>query len=415
MKRKIIHALALALGLLCALTACAETLEEVRAELGNCSIDDYADSVYTRFEWEEPEPFQVTDRSVPGAGMTVWDILWEYPGTEWYDTFCGRWFPSRGLVADAWFDLDADGKQEWIALVARPSEEPEEDPGRYADLWLCVYEVSGEEARLAAEQIISEGWDCTSNFTRVSLSRLNDGTPVVIAQDSFGVDGYYMLLWEFSYDGGALAIRGGLANYPWEVGGAMILLGSGTSLQAVDRCRQGIWADEVEPDAILPRGSDPEAPVSANILDFLEYSDEEFRSTFLHHVSALEVSVGYDGEWRDDRYVYEAVHNSERELMLLRASSFERSDDGRRIFRIERRLSENSAFAVATGDCNLRAEPNLNAPGLGVIPKGARAKHLGEESVDERGVAWYRVRYEGLEGWASSKYLRLCESERSGG
>ncbi len=408
MKRKIILALALALGLFCMLSACAETLEEIRAQLGSCSIEDYADSLYTRFEWEEAEPFQVTDRSASDSEMTVWDILWEYPGTDWYDTFGGRWFPSRGLVADAWFDLDADGDQEWIALVARPSEEPEEDPGRYADLWLCVYEISEEDTRLAAEQIISESWDWYSNFTRVSLSRLNDGTPVVITQDSFGVDGHYMLLWEFSYDGSALAIRGGLANDPWEVGGAMMLLGSGTSLRAVDRCRHGgIRADDVENGAILPIYSDQDAPIPANILDFLEYSDAEFQSTLLHHADALEVFIDYDGEWRDDRYVYEAVHNSGRELLLLRASSFERSDDGRCIFRIERRLSENSELAAATGDCHLRVGPWLDATSIGVIPKGARVEYLGEQSVDKSDVAWYRVRYDILEGWASSKYIQL--------
>ena len=44
---------------------------------------------------------------------------------------------------------------------------------------------------------------------------------------------------------------------------------------------------------------------------------------------------------------------------------------------------------------------------VGVIPAGASMEYLDESQADERGVLWYYVDYDGMIGWASSKYIEL--------
>lgn len=61
----------------------------------------------------------------------------------------------------------------------------------------------------------------------------------------------------------------------------------------------------------------------------------------------------------------------------------------------------------ASGDSNIRKSPSLGSAALGTLPKGSSAEYLGDTSYDNRGVAWYRVRYRGVTGWVSSRYTRL--------
>lgn len=66
-----------------------------------------------------------------------------------------------------------------------------------------------------------------------------------------------------------------------------------------------------------------------------------------------------------------------------------------------------TAYAYTTGDVNMRSGPSLNDGSVGIVPGGSEVEYLGEESVDDRGVTWYRIRYSGMEGWGSSKYVKL--------
>ena len=43
----------------------------------------------------------------------------------------------------------------------------------------------------------------------------------------------------------------------------------------------------------------------------------------------------------------------------------------------------------------------------GTMHTGETAKYLGETKKDERGVAWYKVSFNGKTGWVSSKYGKL--------
>ena len=65
-----------------------------------------------------------------------------------------------------------------------------------------------------------------------------------------------------------------------------------------------------------------------------------------------------------------------------------------------------SAEVKATGDLWMRDEPNLNGAEITIVNTGKTLEYLGEASVDERGVTWYKVRFGGREGWVSSKYSK---------
>lgn len=64
---------------------------------------------------------------------------------------------------------------------------------------------------------------------------------------------------------------------------------------------------------------------------------------------------------------------------------------------------------VAGGDCNMRDDSNLNGDILAVLKEGAVAAYLGNTATDDRGVDWYFVSYNGLEGWVSSKYADFAD------
>ena len=70
--------------------------------------------------------------------------------------------------------------------------------------------------------------------------------------------------------------------------------------------------------------------------------------------------------------------------------------------------SGGSVVRGVNGDSYLRTGPGLGYDRTGkVLHRGESATYLGSTSVDSRGVAWYKVRFDGREGWVSSRYTRL--------
>ena len=60
--------------------------------------------------------------------------------------------------------------------------------------------------------------------------------------------------------------------------------------------------------------------------------------------------------------------------------------------------------AQATGTLNIRSKPNTASKVLGVIPKGAIVTLTGGANN-----GWYPITYNGINGWASGKYLKSTE------
>jgi len=65
---------------------------------------------------------------------------------------------------------------------------------------------------------------------------------------------------------------------------------------------------------------------------------------------------------------------------------------------------------AAIGDVNVRSGPGLAHPILSTMRSGEIAVYLGSASVDERGVTWYSVEFDGASGWVSSVYAELSGS-----
>ena len=61
------------------------------------------------------------------------------------------------------------------------------------------------------------------------------------------------------------------------------------------------------------------------------------------------------------------------------------------------------------GQSFIRKNPNLNGKKLAIMYESEYAEYMGKTSVDDRGVAWYKVDFDGVIGWVSSKYTSLNE------
>ena len=72
--------------------------------------------------------------------------------------------------------------------------------------------------------------------------------------------------------------------------------------------------------------------------------------------------------------------------------------------------SSASGKVTTTGKVNLRNGAGLDYSSLGTVPNGTTLSYT-KTSVDDRGVTWYRVSYNGKQGWISSVYT----SSGSGG
>lgn len=68
-----------------------------------------------------------------------------------------------------------------------------------------------------------------------------------------------------------------------------------------------------------------------------------------------------------------------------------------------------------TGNVWLRSGPGLDYEEVSILSSGKTFDYLGESSVDERGVAWYKIAAGDKTGWVSSRYSELIgESAEAG-
>lgn len=65
------------------------------------------------------------------------------------------------------------------------------------------------------------------------------------------------------------------------------------------------------------------------------------------------------------------------------------------------------------GSVNIRAKANKGSSSKGTMPMGSYGTFLGKAAKDSRGVVWYKVKYDGVTGWVSSKYTKVSDSTGS--
>lgn len=78
-------------------------------------------------------------------------------------------------------------------------------------------------------------------------------------------------------------------------------------------------------------------------------------------------------------------------------------------------IAETQYVSATDGDSNIRSGPGLDYSTIGSMAKGSGAPYLNESSIDDRGVAWYKIDYNGKTGWVSSRYTTLRSGTWSGG
>ena len=58
------------------------------------------------------------------------------------------------------------------------------------------------------------------------------------------------------------------------------------------------------------------------------------------------------------------------------------------------------------GKSHVRTGPGRDYKSIGILHRGEDAKYLGKTATDERGVVWYKIRWNGRDAWVSSMYTR---------
>ena len=66
-----------------------------------------------------------------------------------------------------------------------------------------------------------------------------------------------------------------------------------------------------------------------------------------------------------------------------------------------------SKVVAADGDSWIRSKPNKDSKKLSMLPSGKKATYCQQSQKDGRGVRWYKVTYQGVTGWVSSKFTKL--------
>ena len=71
--------------------------------------------------------------------------------------------------------------------------------------------------------------------------------------------------------------------------------------------------------------------------------------------------------------------------------------------------SSSWSFGTATTTANawLREGPGLSYDKITEIFEGSSGSYLGNTSVDDRGVTWYKVEFSGKTGWMSSRFVKI--------
>ncbi|MGN0185909.1 MAG: SH3 domain-containing protein [Aristaeellaceae bacterium] len=68
---------------------------------------------------------------------------------------------------------------------------------------------------------------------------------------------------------------------------------------------------------------------------------------------------------------------------------------------------------VVGGSVNIRSKAGTSYKVVGSMPSGAYGTCLGTAAKDTRGVVWYKVNYNGVTGWVSSRYSKITNSKDS--
>lgn len=336
------------------------------------------------------------------------------------DGYFENWVTDEGTLCDAMIDLDGDGQEEY--LIYEALIDGEEGSGAIA-----VYEAR-DGAYEEADRI--EGVGTLMPMGTCEIRLVNAASGIQIAVAHYGMyDGAasYFDATIYSYDGTSLrprlcaevgdslyvqswvlkepegdiqlsALQEAVQDYSWEgdsFGLRQLGLTAGENIliYSPDDADYGYGHDQAGFDmlagALAPHNLDLRWTIAGGEYDYIEEIELSGGEIFLR------VEDGYQTT-DDTRLVLRTTLDHRPGSLSSEGGEFDIGD-----------WNGGSSGARATGDVNVRSGPGLDYDSVTVLNRGETVEYLGEESVDDRGVAWYHIRYYGTDGWASSKYVVL--------
>lgn len=67
---------------------------------------------------------------------------------------------------------------------------------------------------------------------------------------------------------------------------------------------------------------------------------------------------------------------------------------------------KHSYITGDNGKSNVRTGPGLNYRSLGTLHREESVRYLHDTAYDDRGVLWYKVKWNDRDAWVSSRYTR---------
>ena len=285
-----------------------------------------------------------------------------------------------GILAQADWDVDGDGVEEWIVLRHTTEE--------YEDVQLDLYaQQDSALILLQSEAITSFGlvpWAHQHNFFLYML----DGQACLLSYDSGNLNGPACFCDVFSVDKSGIRLQSRLYAGADGDSDKFMIYTDGTS----EANYSYTWTDEDNPFV-----AEREAASAAFCNRYglwiasIEDGDAPFEAPL--NIDALLERKSASGPYtmmpREIVQTLLLVSYSEE----TRATSFA--------------LPMRGQFLVATGDVNLRVSPGMDGEIAGSLKKETWLRFMGQIHTDDRGVDWYAVLYDGDSLWISSRYSEM--------
>lgn len=68
--------------------------------------------------------------------------------------------------------------------------------------------------------------------------------------------------------------------------------------------------------------------------------------------------------------------------------------------------SKGTTIKAVGGQTKVRKGPGLDYKTIGIMYEGESYKYADSTKYDDRGVAWYKIKFDGTTGWVSSRYTK---------
>lgn len=378
-----------------------------------------------------------------------------YGGTEGY---AEDWLAANGVVSEALADLDGDGREEYL-LVCLVSQSIEEDYEVYwENQWsIAIYEQQGDGYALKCEFPVDFSWWGERSISLVD----SEGRSRILVEDVNFWDGGHggVTATLYGYDGNGVTVDAHLyasvgedsflaiglieprdVKELWKVAGEddpAILsefgLRKGGNYWAYDRIDWEIDGRVFEPD-------DNGGVSRLNSMAFIGFDQisakaKDYGIHAFYIVDGMEYALYVERgapvllwareDFEDNGSAYIDIITHYIETPLIDSTGREGNlpypkdvlpripkDTGKAISDEENAAGKEPAAQraqtlCATGDVNLRDKPSLKGKVITGIPQGTLMEYLDKTSTDDRGVKWYKVRYNGKKGWVSSKYSKM--------